>query len=169
MAQVPKRYIPKELSRRDRGEQIRQLRKSRKEYKRGKYHARKKLDSFKSRESPHIRKAKTMYKIESIAPSTTLARKTGCTKRALRHIVRKGKGAYFSSGSRPNQTGTSWGIARLASAITGGPRQVDMHILEKDVMLKVEALKLARRTKRVRKVKNKANRRSKNEGENCRL
>ena len=41
-------------------------------------------------------------------------------RRALRKIVKKGQGAYFSSGSRPNQTAHSWGYARLASSITGG-------------------------------------------------
>lgn len=35
-------------------------------------------------------------------------------------ILRKGKGAYMSSGSRPNQTPTSWSLARLASVLTGG-------------------------------------------------
>lgn len=156
MARVPRRYVPKGLSRQDREKQIRQLRKSRKDYKRGKYHTRKKVASFKSRESPHVRRAKAMYKIKSIAPSAALSRKTGCSKRALRHIVRKGKGAYFSSGSRPNQTGTSWGIARLASAITGGPAaRVDMHILEKGCKTRSKALKLARATKKVKRVKNK--------------
>ena len=46
--------------------------------------------------------------------------KTGCKSSALNKIVRKGEGAYYSSGSRPNQTPQSWGIARLASSITGG-------------------------------------------------
>ncbi len=156
MARVPRRYVPKGLSRKDREKQIRQLRKSRKDYKRGKYHTRKKVASFKSRESPHVRRAKTLYQVKSIAPSTTLSRKTGCTKKALRHIVRKGKGAYFSSGSRPNQTGMSWGIARLASAITGGPAaRVDMHILEEGCKTGSRALKLARATKKVKRVKNK--------------
>lgn len=156
MARVPRRYVPKGLSRRDRNKQIRELRKSRKEYKRGKYHTRKKVASFKSSESPHIRRAKAMYSVKSIAPSAILARKTGCTEKALDHIVRKGKGAYFSSGSRPNQTGTSWGIARLASAITGGPAaRVDMHILEKGCKTRSKALKLARSSKKVKRVKNK--------------
>ena len=34
--------------------------------------------------------------------------------------MKKGQGAYYSSGSRPNQSAHSWGYARLASAITGG-------------------------------------------------
>ena len=48
----------------------------------------------------------------------------------LRKIVKKGQGAYFSSGSRPNQTGHSWGRARLASAITGGKAEEGYKILE---------------------------------------
>ena len=45
-------------------------------------------------------------------------------------IVKKGQGAYYSSGSRPNQTGHSWGRARLASSITGGKASaVDYKIL----------------------------------------
>ena len=45
--------------------------------------------------------------------------------------MKKGQGAYFS-GSRPGQTPTSWGYARLASSITGNKAAaVDFHILEK--------------------------------------
>ena len=40
--------------------------------------------------------------------------------KALKHITKKGRGAYYSSGSRPNQTAQSWARARLASALTGG-------------------------------------------------
>ena len=44
-------------------------------------------------------------------------------------IIKKGKGAFYSSGSRPNQTPFSWGLARLASVIMGGPaRKVDQKI-----------------------------------------
>ncbi len=47
-------------------------------------------------------------------------------------VVRKGKGAYYSSGSRPNQTSESWGRARMYSYIMGGPtRKVDNHITNK--------------------------------------
>jgi hypothetical protein len=41
-------------------------------------------------------------------------------------------GAYYSSGSRPNQTPMSWGRARLASVIMGGPsRRIDKDIWAK--------------------------------------
>tara|TARA_R100001594_G_scaffold24591_1_gene48268 strand:+ start:230 stop:625 length:396 start_codon:yes stop_codon:yes gene_type:complete len=47
-------------------------------------------------------------------------------------ILAKGKGAYYSSGSRPNQTPTSWALARLASVIVGGPaRKIDKDIWDK--------------------------------------
>ena len=47
-------------------------------------------------------------------------------------IMDKGKGAYYSSGSRPNQTPSSWAYARLASVILGGPsRKIDKDIWEK--------------------------------------
>ena len=73
-----------------------------------------------------------MYGVESMKPTKTLARATGCSQTALRQIIKKGEGAYYSSGSRPNQTAKSWGYARLASALTGGPSaKVDYAILKK--------------------------------------
>ncbi len=47
-------------------------------------------------------------------------------------IINKGQGAYYSSGSRPNQTAYSWGLSRLASVIMGGKaRKIDKDIWEK--------------------------------------
>ena len=66
----------------------------------------------------------------------------------MKKIIKKGQGAYYSSGSRPNQTSHSWGIARLASAITGGKSsQIDFHILEKYCKSNSKALKLAKNSK----------------------
>jgi DNA-binding Xre family transcriptional regulator len=71
-----------------------------------------------------------MYNVEKIGATNELARKTGCSKSALAQIISKGAGAYYSSGSRPNQTAQSWGIARLASALTSGKAgAVDYDIL----------------------------------------
>jgi len=73
-----------------------------------------------------------MYGVERIAHNRELANKTKCSVAALKQIVKKGAGAYYSSGSRPNQTAQSWGIARLASSITGGKASaVDYAILER--------------------------------------
>lgn len=140
----PKKYIPKNLSKKERKKQKQELEKSRKAYKKGKYYTRKKMKTYKKRSSPHIRKAKKIYKIDSIKPSKELANKTGCTLNALKQIVDKGEGAYYSSGSRPNQTAQSWGYARLASAITGGKSAaVDFHIIKDGCKKTKKAYKLA--------------------------
>ena len=75
-------------------------------------------------------KARKIYGINKIGATNELSKKTGCSKNALAKIINKGAGAYYSSGSRPNQTAQSWGIARLASALTSGKAgAVDYDIL----------------------------------------
>lgn len=149
MAIIPVRYVPKILTRRDKKRQKRELKKSRKAYKKGKYHTRKRVSSFKSKTSPHITKARKLYKVDKITASQKLAKKTKCTRRALAKIVNKGKGAYFSSGSRPNQTGHSWGRARLASSISGGKAAaVDYNILKEGCKSNSPALRRARTARR---------------------
>ena len=64
MTNVPQRYVPRNLTRRDKKKQSKELNKSRKMYKSGKYHTRKKIKSFKSKTSPHILKAMKMYKVD---------------------------------------------------------------------------------------------------------
>ena len=145
----PKKYLPKKLSKRDREIQKKELLKSKKAYKKGKYITRKTLKSYKSKPSKHVVKAKKMYDIPNVLPNRSLARKTGCSLGSLKKIVDKGEGAYYSSGSRPSQTARSWGLARLASAITGGKSSaVDYHILEKGCKKTSKALKLAKKAKR---------------------
>lgn len=143
---VPVRYVPKTLSAKDLAKQKRELRKSRKLYKQGKYYTRKHVASFHSRPSRHVDYARKLYKIDTITPSAELAEKTKCSQSTLEKIVNKGRGAYFSSGSRPNQTAESWGLARLASAITGGASSaIDYSILESGCSRMSPALKLAKR------------------------
>lgn len=143
---VPKRYVPKQLSKKDKKKQARELKKSRKAYKKGKYHTRKKMKSFKSKVSPHIIKARKMYKIDKIKPTRKLARATKCKLKGLKRMFKKGQGAYFSSGSRPNQTGHSWGYARMASAITGGKASaVDFKIIQENCSKRSRAYKLAKK------------------------
>ena len=60
--------------------------------------------------------------------------------------MNKGRGAYYSSGSRPNQSAESWGLARLASAITGGnASKIDYGILESGCKPNSPALLLAQK------------------------
>ncbi len=129
---IPLRYLPSQLTRKDRTKQLRAISRSRKAYKIGKYYQRPKIASFKSKKSQHIIRAEKMYGVDSVLPNKELARKTKCSVAALKQIVKKGEGAYYSSGSRPNQTARSWGLARLASSITGGKASaVDYSILER--------------------------------------
>ena len=146
---IPIRYLPKNLSKKDKQKQVQMLLKSRKLYKKKKYFTRKKVSSYKSKTSNHILNARKIYGIENIKPSNELAAKTGCTIAALKKIVNKGAGAYFSSGSRPNQTGQSWGLARLASSITGGKAAaVDYDILNKGCQHNKTAFILANKAKK---------------------
>ena len=47
-------------------------------------------------------------------------------KKGIDLVMSKGRGAYKSSGSRPNQTAESWARGRLYSVILGGPaRRID--------------------------------------------
>ena len=126
---IPKQYSSG-LSKKDKNKQLRSLKKSRKSYKKGKYISRPKLKSFKDKKSSWTQRfhklhpqAKTLKQISDV---------TGIPKPALSAVKRKGMGAYYSSGSRPNQTAESWGLARMYSYILGGPtRKIDHHITEK--------------------------------------
>ena len=146
---VPIRYLPKRLTKKDRVAQLKMLAKSRKMYKEGKYYTRKKVPSFQSKESKHNKKARRLYGVDTVAPSQELSVASGCSIEALEKIVAKGEGAYFSSGSRPNQTAHSWGYARLGSALTAGKAAaVDFKILEEGCDHSGKAFRLAKRAKR---------------------
>lgn len=149
MVRVPIKYVPERLSRRDKRKQTQMLLRSRALYKQGKYYTRKRVSSYKHKPSKHVVKARKMYGVDNIVPGPELAKATGCSVNALRQIVKKGEGAYYSSGSRPNQTAHSWGYARLASAITSGKSAaVDFAILEKGCDHTKRAYKLALTAKR---------------------
>ena len=126
---LPPQYI-RGLSKKDKQKQLKSIRKAKRSYKRGKYVSRPKLKSFKEKKSSWTQKfhklhpnSKTLKQISDV---------TGIPKGALSAVKRKGMGAYYSSGSRPNQTAESWGLARMYSYILGGPtRKIDHHITEK--------------------------------------
>lgn len=146
---VPQRYVPRTLSKNDKIKQKKLLNRSRKLYKKGVYFLRPKVKSFKNKKSPHIENATRLYKVDSMVPSAELVKKTKCSKKALEKIVNKGRGAYYSSGSRPNQTPDSWGYARLASSLTGGPAsKIDYHILKDGCSRGSRPLRLAIKTRK---------------------
>ena len=141
---MSKKYIPTSLSKKDRIKQTKMLLKSKKLYRKGKYFTRSKLKSFKSKKSKWIVKASKIYNVSNLTPNKILSKKTGCSIRGLQNIIKKGQGAYYSSGSRPNQTAHSWGLARLGSALTGGPSsKFDYHILSKECKKNSKPIRLA--------------------------
>ena len=149
MKLIPLRYLPNKLTKKDKARQVRMLNKSRKMYKKGIYYSRDKVKSFKSKPSNHIKNALRIYKIDSVKPNKQLSSATGCSLSALNQIVKKGEGAYFSSGSRPNQSAQSWGLARLASSLTSGKAAaVDFDILDKGCDHNKKAFILAKKAKK---------------------
>lgn len=156
------RYLPKRLSAKDKKKQAKMLNKSKKLYRKGIYFSRPRVKTFKSKKSSHITNAERIYGVDKIGATNELAKATGCKKEALAKIINKGMGAYYSSGSRPNQTAQSWGVARLASSITGGKAAaVDYAILKDGCRANSKALTMANKarkkhglgTRRVPKVK----------------
>ena len=132
----PKNYTSG-LSKKDKDKQKKMLDKSTKDYKKGKYTERKKLESFKEKKSPFVKQVKDKLGVpmnfEKVADKLTKTKKR--EKELLKgfeEIYEKGKGAYYSAGSRPNQTPESWGKARLASVLVGGKaRTIDKKIVDK--------------------------------------
>ena len=146
---IPVRYLPYRLTKKDKQKQKRMLLKSRQLYKKGKYYTRKSIKSYNNKKSIHIVNARKIYGIDKISPSKELSNKTGCSVSALKQIVKKGEGAYYSSGSRPNQSAQSWGLARLASSITAGKSAaVDYNILEEGCNHRKKAFLLATKSRK---------------------
>ena len=61
-----------------------------------------------------------------------IAKVTGISEKALKEVYDKGNAAYYTGGSRPNQTPASWAYARIYSYVMGGnTRKIDNEITEK--------------------------------------
>tara|TARA_R100001440_G_scaffold31364_2_gene49796 strand:- start:973 stop:1410 length:438 start_codon:yes stop_codon:yes gene_type:complete len=138
-----KKYVPESLSEADKKKQKKQLEKSTSDYKKGKFTPREKLKTFKSRTSSYTQEVKEKtglpINIDKLADKFSRSEKRKKElKKGMEEVIMKGKGAYFSSGSRPNQTPMSWGKARLASVLVGGPsRRIDKAIVEKYKLPKI--------------------------------
>ena len=115
-----KKYVPKSLSAEDK-------KKQKKSIKEGT--DRPKVD-YKTKRSSHVKKFEDKYG-EKITNDSFIS-KNIISQKGIDEIMSKGRGAYYSAGSRPNTTATQWARARLASVITGGnARKVDKAIWEK--------------------------------------
>ena len=118
---IPKQYIPSSLTPADRKKQEESIRKGK---------PRPKVESFKSKRSSHVVNFEKKYGVK--ITNKAFIYKNIISKTGVDKIIAKGIAAYYSSGSRPNQTPASWSNARLASVIMGGAaRRVDKAIWEK--------------------------------------
>ena len=130
MPKISKKYL-EGLNNNDKEKHSSYILKRRNAFKKGKYYTKtEKLGSHKTKESKHIIKVKKLYGIEFT--TNQIEKATGVTKQAQKEIIKKGIGAFFTSGSRPNQTPQSWAKARLASVILKDKcYKIDKHILDK--------------------------------------
>ena len=120
MSYNPK-YVPKSLTKEDKKKQIKSIKEKT---------DRPKLDSFESKRSSHVIKFEKKYKTK--ITDEKYINDNILKKKGQLEILKKGMGAYYSSGSRPNQTPESWAYARLASVITNGAaRKTDIKIWNK--------------------------------------
>ena len=128
-----KQYVPDELSKKDADTQRKNIKQTQEEARTRifKTDKRPSLKSYTPKKSKWVLRAKTLYDVDSIKPSKELAKKAGCSIKALKEITKRGMGAFYS-GSRPEQSKYSWGVARLASALSGGGASC----VDRDVILK---------------------------------
>ncbi len=118
---LPKKYVPSSLSKEDRKKQIKSIKDKT---------DRPKVKSFQSKRSSLVERfeKKYGYKISNLSRIS----KEIISKKGIDEIMKKGRGAFYSSGSRPNQTAQSWSLARLAGVIMNSPaRKVDKKIWDK--------------------------------------
>ncbi len=118
---IPQQYVPKSLTPEDKKKQVKSILEKKK---------RPKVESFKSKRSNWVIKFENKYNKKITDKkwiSKNLISMTGINK-----ILDKGKGAYYSAGSRPNQNMFSWSNARLASALLGGASER----IDKDILFK---------------------------------
>lgn len=118
---MSKKYLPESLTPKDRRAQLKSIVEGKR---------RPKVKSFKSRRSGWAAAFEKKYGTK-VTDKAFIGRKI-LKKGGIDKILKKGKAAYFTSGSRPNQTPSSWAYARLASVIMGGPaRKYDKAIWRK--------------------------------------
>ena len=117
---IPKKYIPDSLSPAERKKQIKSI--------------------FEGKDRPNIKKktrrSSHTIKFEKKYGTTIMddkfITKNIISKKGMEEILDKGRGAYYTSGSRPSVSVEQWARSRLASVIMGGgARKVDKKIWDK--------------------------------------
>jgi hypothetical protein len=125
---IPKRYIPDSLSEKERKKQIKSIFQGT---------DRPKVDKKKRKSSWTIqfneKYGDKIDKLKGGRSKKNIAKVTGIPIGAINEVFKKGEGAYYSSGSRPNQTASSWAYARVYAYIMGGKkiRKIEESITKK--------------------------------------
>lgn len=107
---IPSHYVPTHLSDADRKRQLASIRQGT---------DRPKLDSFKSKRSKWVAEFERRFGHDLDDNGMVFIDKHLLAKKGIDQILDKGRAAYYTSGSRPNQTAESWARARLAAVIVG--------------------------------------------------
>ena len=116
---LPKKYTAG-LNEKQRTKQVKSIREGKE---------RPQFKDVKTKRSSHVKKFEDKYGYKITDPRV---KKEIISATGFNQIVKKGEGAYFSGGSRPNTNPRQWGLARVASVIMGGnARKVDKDIWEK--------------------------------------
>ena len=125
---IPKRYLPDTLKGKDRQAQIKSIFEKKERPK----------TKVKERKSSWTIKFDKKYgdeldKMKGKRSKKNIAKITGIPFKAIDEVYKKGEGAFYSSGSRPNQTPSSWARGRIYAFIMGGKkvRKADKDIIEK--------------------------------------
>ena len=118
---IPKNYLPNNLSQNNKKKQLKSILKGTE---------RPKLKSYKSKRSGWVAKFEKKYN-KKITNKKWIHQNI-IKEKGQKLIIDKGKAAYYTSGSRPNQTPYSWAYGRLAGVILNSPaRKIDKDIWNK--------------------------------------
>jgi len=125
---IPKRYLPDSLSKSERQKQIKSIFE-------GKERPKTKVKEKKSTWTTQFDKeyGDQLDAMKGKRSKRNIAKVTGIPFKAIDEVYKKGEGAFYSSGSRPNQTASSWARGRIYAYIMGGEkvRKVDKDITDK--------------------------------------
>ena len=77
---LPIKYLPNKLSKKDKDIIKNALIKTKKQYKKNNYITRKKVSSYKSKKSQHVKNAEKIYKIKNLKINNELEKKTGLSR-----------------------------------------------------------------------------------------
>lgn len=124
---LPNRYLPKNLTKIDRKKQIKSIFEG---TDRPKVNYISKKSSWTKKFHSHY--DKELNKLNGHVNLKNISIVTKIPLKALEEVYKKGYAAFYTSGSRPNQTAESWALSRVFSYIMGGnTRKIDNEITVK--------------------------------------